>query len=223
MCNPANSDWECCTSANKCDVGQGDCDNDSHCSGNLVCGSNNCADGESGLDCCENPPRDCNPANSDFECCTSTDKCNLGEGDCDSDSHCAGNLVCGTNNCATGDSTLDCCENPPRDCNPANSDFECCTSQDKCNLGEGDCDNDSHCAGSLVCGYNNCAAGDSSMDCCIRNCNPANSDFECCTDTYKCGLGQGDCDNDSHCAGNLVCGTNNCAAGDSTMDCCVRP
>ena len=32
----------CCTSNNPCDIHQGDCDNDSHCKGNLICGKNNC-------------------------------------------------------------------------------------------------------------------------------------------------------------------------------------
>ena len=54
-----------------------------------------------------NPP--CNPENDDPSCCTSTIPCNLGEGGCDSDDECAGNLVCGTDNCAAGNSYLDCC------------------------------------------------------------------------------------------------------------------
>ena len=38
----------------------------------------------------------------------------MGEGDCDSDSQCAGDLVCGTDNCivfdtAWPDSAFDCC------------------------------------------------------------------------------------------------------------------
>ena len=33
---------ECCGTSNPCDDGQGDCDKDSECSGNLICGKNNC-------------------------------------------------------------------------------------------------------------------------------------------------------------------------------------
>ena len=44
----------------------------------------------------------------DNGCCTAKTPCNVGEGDCDSDSHCAGSLKCGTNNCAWG-GTDDCC------------------------------------------------------------------------------------------------------------------
>ena len=33
------------------------------------------------------------------ECCTISNLCEIGEGHCDSDSECTGNLVCGTANC----------------------------------------------------------------------------------------------------------------------------
>ena len=32
----------CCSIANQCQLGGGDCDNDSDCAGNLICGVNNC-------------------------------------------------------------------------------------------------------------------------------------------------------------------------------------
>jgi len=50
----------------------------------------------------------------DDSCCDSRpDGCPEGEGDCDMDSHCAGELVCGEDNCnGSGfDSTDDCCKN----------------------------------------------------------------------------------------------------------------
>ena len=37
-----NGGWSCCSSSNQCGIGEGDCDNDSECSGNLVCGTDNC-------------------------------------------------------------------------------------------------------------------------------------------------------------------------------------
>ena len=37
----------------------------------------------------------------DEECCTPTNPCDLGGGDCDADADCVGSLVCGTNNCRT--------------------------------------------------------------------------------------------------------------------------
>ena len=37
-----NVDWSCCSSSNPCDIGGGDCDRDSDCTGNLTCGYDNC-------------------------------------------------------------------------------------------------------------------------------------------------------------------------------------
>ena len=47
----------------------------------------------------------------------------------------------------------------------------CCTSSNLCGADEGDCDVDSECAGSLICGTNNCPSGFyySGFDCCKRN------------------------------------------------------
>ena len=36
------TDWACCSSANPCDIGGGDCDRDADCTGGLTCGNNNC-------------------------------------------------------------------------------------------------------------------------------------------------------------------------------------
>ena len=45
-------------------------------------------------------PERCNGIPTDEDtCCTSTNPCNAGEGDCDSDSECAVGLTCGNNNC----------------------------------------------------------------------------------------------------------------------------
>ena len=52
QCAPANNDWSCCTYYSKCGLGEGDCDHNSDCTGDLVCGHNNCPAGHPGLDCC---------------------------------------------------------------------------------------------------------------------------------------------------------------------------
>ena len=48
----------------------------------------------------------------------------------------------------------------------------CCTRENPCNEGEGDCDNDYHCAEGLVCGNNNCQNftkdAKSDYDCCVK-------------------------------------------------------
>ena len=55
---------------------------------------------------------------TDWSCCSFSNQCDSGGGDCDSDSHCVGSLTCGNDNCkkdfsATGSnwaSSADCCE-----------------------------------------------------------------------------------------------------------------
>ena len=50
--------WSCCSSANKCEENQGDCDEDTDCKDGLICGINNCKDihglnfPEDSADCC---------------------------------------------------------------------------------------------------------------------------------------------------------------------------
>jgi len=56
---------------------------------------------------------------TDWTCCSSSSPCNLGGGDCDFDSECAGSLTCGSNNCqndfpsGTWSYQADCCEAAP--------------------------------------------------------------------------------------------------------------
>ena len=54
-----------------------------------------------------------------------------------------------------------------------------------------------------------------------------NYDVDCCSADIPCGLGEGDCDTDDECAGDLVCGTNNCINEGTDFtpqaDCCELP
>merc|ERR1711974_260497 len=63
----------------------------------------------------------CNPATWEkfsWACCTKKDPCYVDEGDCDNDKECAGDLVCGKNNCPEtftvrrGKNRPDCCKLP---------------------------------------------------------------------------------------------------------------
>ena len=56
-CDGSQSDmWSCCSSSSLCGEGEGDCDSDTHCFGNLKCGSDNCIGFESSTaDCCYLP------------------------------------------------------------------------------------------------------------------------------------------------------------------------
>ena len=112
--NPTDFNWGCCTEVNPCFKDRGDCDKDSECLGQLVCGNNNCGDGaHPGLDCCLDASVKCNPAKIDWHCCTPSSPCGQGKGDCDNDDDCAGDLVCGKDNCGRG--ALDCCVRPLRE------------------------------------------------------------------------------------------------------------
>merc|ERR1719412_380905 len=138
----------------------------------------------------------CNPLTweaYDNECCSAEEPCGLGEGDCDSDDECAGDMVCGTNNCLQKRRNeklftpqADCCELPRVEGQgnpnclpsgvPAFAEYksqknfllkECCSEEHPCGVGEGDCDNDNECEGDLTCGRNNCDNFPSpKADCC---------------------------------------------------------
>ena len=47
----------------------------------------------------------------------------------------------------------------------------------------------------------------------------------CCSQAVDgyCKEGEGDCDDDSECEGELVCGFNNCAWNSTFDDCCAKP
>ena len=90
------------------------------------------------------------------------------QGDCDTGHHCKPGLVCGRDNCNPSNATVhnerhlfnsgdDCCEERDFECRGG---ADCCTSERPCDLGEGDCDFDSHCRGALVCGSANCPLGE---------------------------------------------------------------
>merc|ERR1712141_450727 len=157
------------------------------------------------------------PCDGGDSCCTSSNQCNAGEGDCDSDADCFGEGECNNSldNCngATYDATDDCCACLGGD--------TCCTPENPCNVAEGDCDSDADCKGEAQCHncLDNCKGEsfDDTDDCCA--CLGGDT---CCTPADPCAVGEGDCDSDADCAGSSTCGTNNCNGStfDSTDDCC---
>ena len=109
-----------------------------------------------------------------------------------------------------------------------------------CGEGQGDCDNDIQCEGSLICGHKNCV-NSLITDCCTYTCNN-DSDCEsgeCNTERNQCQLNsdtvdwskcskdspcykeEGDCDQHVDCKGALLCGVDNCAGGPTYFDCCT--
>ena len=65
------------------------------------------------------------------------------------------------------------------------------------------------------------------MSCCVApvcdgSMNPFKDD-DCCGH-IRCEEGEGHCKNDDQCAGDLVCGKDNCPAPFSShLDCCMKP
>ena len=62
---------------------------------------------------------------------------------------------------------------------------------------------------------------------CVSDCTASADDSGCCTSKFQCYEGEGDCDSDSECAGDLLCGKDNCvnfnsAWPDSAFDCCTQ-
>ena len=51
--NSYSTDWSKCSQDSPCGPGEGDCDLHSDCEGRLMCGSDNCAGGPKGMDCCQ--------------------------------------------------------------------------------------------------------------------------------------------------------------------------
>ena len=91
---------------------------------------------------------------------------------------------------------------------------------------EGDCDNHDECQDNLFCGEGNCKAHlnfDSHIDCCYQ---PTLGDEHFCTSGSPCGENEGDCDSDSECQENHICGSNNCLASLELFypegDCCTQ-
>lgn len=114
-----NGVYDYCDGAVTCDLGEGDCDNDTQCTAPLVCGDNNAdqfgfhwsyevcvpdhctngvldaASGETAVDFGGDCGSVCSGTNGDQEgYCTPGCPCAEGEGDCDSDDECAEGLRC---------------------------------------------------------------------------------------------------------------------------------
>ena len=89
--------------------------------------------------------------------------------------------------------------------------YSCCMKgyTNRCGEGDGDCNEDEDCDGSMICGNNNCnkwrsltGLWDSEDDCCERR----------CTVDHPCKEGEGHCETDADCQnpGWLKCGDDKC-------------
>ncbi len=187
-----------CRDCGPCSEGQGDCDGAAECESGLICAENVGADygWASTVDVCE-APTVCPHPIGHWDYCKDCGPCTEGQGDCDSNGECAGDLICdfvpGTDYCSAPGCTLplghlDYC----RECGP-------------CAAGEGDCDSNSECQSGLSCVF---VPG---TDVC---CPHPLGHLDYCRDCGPCREGQGDCDNDGECQIGLTCvlvpGTDTC-------------
>jgi len=185
-----------CTASSPCPLEAGDCHFDEDCAGSLKCGNNNCKL-QFGLfsqenirwdlhdDCCATNDNFCNQEllypKSRRTCCSPSNPCPYGHGDCEKDADCAGYLICGDNNCGQFYNDAgprdDCCVHPSNSFQPSltntfvaasNHDSALpeprynedgsrkCSASSPCPLEAGDCQYDDDCFGTLKCGTNNC-------------------------------------------------------------------
>lgn len=218
-----NGDGIYCTSACKCNAGEGDCDAPADCNTGLVCGNDN------GLN---------------FGLSASTDVCVK--------SHCTNHVLdvgagetgvdCGGADCGTCSS-----------CTGTNGGAEFCSSVCPCSSGQGDCDNDQQCQSGLTCatgkgnqwgfttqidiclpahcsnGVQEAGQGETGVDCggtcgTCPSC-PANNTNNSCGPICRCAAGWGDCDGDAQCQTGLVCAVGVGAQWglNAAFDVCVLP
>ncbi len=242
-----------CSDLFPCVLGEGDCDADSQCLGTLVCGEDN---GPRfglprGYDACERGPTALPPGDPEF-CTQEGVLCDVGEGDCERD-ECRAGLVCGEDNgprfglSSSTDACVDAqCTNGVQD--PGEEASDCggpcgacarpetlvsgsphfCSVVFPCDHGEGDCDSDLQCSGSLVCGDDNGPRFGlpRGYDACERRVPMlafGHADF-CAQDGFLCLAGEGDCEQ-GQCADGLVCGSDNGPrfGFSSSTDACVDP
>ena len=157
----------------------------------------------------------------DWEYCQTDNICSVGQGDCDRDAECEGTAVCGTNNCVDFDSSQHPSKEPylyefrkifsffdPLSPHSLLTFMIKCTQLVFCGPS----------SPPTNCGRHMCMFP---KDCCREN---VVYDWNWCTNNL-CGVGEGDCDSDAQCEGDLVCGTDNCQDFDSSlphaMDCCI--
>jgi hypothetical protein len=140
----------------------------------LQCGNDRCDPGEDISNCGKDCAGHCyGESQCGWNFCCSSSPCIEGQGDCDSDAECLGNLTCGTDNGARYgcDPIADVCFLDlgggcyiERQCG-----WRFCCSSSPCKEGGGDCDSDAECASGLICGTDNGATYgcDPSVDICI--------------------------------------------------------
>ena len=152
------------------------------------------------------------------ERCSPENLCAKGEGGCQNDSDCESPLVCSQlagSRFGLPEHFGVCTEVRCNPIVPAVTDWEACTPDCPCPEGWGDCDEDDDCVQDgktkLFCGddFGHLAGMNESVDICMSSCPVYDKEFasrnQCNNPECPCGVGEGDCDADSHCESGLVC------------------
>ena len=149
--------------------------------------------------------------NGHVDYCRDFGPCEVGEGDCDSNSECQNGLQCSRDigTIYGFPAAYDVCETDPERWQNGHVDY--CRNEGPCEVGEGDCDGSSECESGLRCSqdvgagygfppnYDVCEADPERWD---------NGHVDYCRDYGPCSVGQGDCDSDSECQSGLECSWN---------------
>jgi hypothetical protein len=247
-----------CSKAEPCDMCHGDCDDNSHCGPGLVCYQRDgnaefdggwCAmdDASSGRDYCVPVTNPALTYDSD-PVAENSKYLGICEGDCLADgASCAHGLMCMEGD---GSGVFSGCSGTSVDgkgyCYDATSFLEVvtgeCTDEIPCHLCEGNCSSNAECAAGLECFTRTdqelvpgCKGmGNSGVGYCHAPSHTIMDLGDCNNDDRKCGLCQGDCDNDGQCADGLRCFQRNSAnpfdavpgcagVGTSQRDYCYKP
>lgn len=91
---------------------------------------------------------------------------------------------------------------------PSFDDWGFCTDDEPCGTAEGDCDDDSECLPGSICVDNQGAkyGWSSGVDVCEAQCHSGSlGGLSFCSEECPCGIGEGDCDDNDECLGELIC------------------
>jgi hypothetical protein len=207
---PGHDNWSFCTGSSKCNVGEGDCDSvgtDAQCLSGLVCKTNAASKyggADPGNELCL-PSRLPDTPRLGSTACSAADPCGPWEGSCDNHSECMGDLLCRPKVSRAVDASkpnLNVCDFPR---SPSCPDF---------NLFYDDTTGNSFYNNAYIPSWAYGYYKDTREGWCTPEC--------------PCGVGDGDCNTDDDCRGELKCLTNvgTCFGFRSTetgRDICVTP
>jgi hypothetical protein len=237
ICQSSQCEADFCNVECPCAEGEGDCDSDAECDVGLECGSDNGLEWGCGIytDICVDPANPDGPLQvagggcaGDLSCgsdfCQPDCPCLEGQSECNSDSDCAGDLICQPDvgdffGCAADKDvcTVDPAISGGGCLNAARCQGDFCDPSCPCNAGYGNCLKNADCASGLVCAPNvgedyGCPAN---TNICVFpgiDGGGCNGDSQCdanfCSVECPCLDGQGNCDYDADCAVGLRCESN---------------